>query len=141
MGSCRVDQACSERADLVSSVFLDRMSLLTLYLSSYPTSRDLNKVSETLLVPQDMGTFDLHLQTDNIQGIIESARNDIARAREKYLVSVHVNDRQSRTDISIIKIVSVTKIEHKLDSWMTGGAPCNINQLTAAAQWFRSSTT
>ena len=88
-----------------------------------------------------MGTFDSHLQTDKIKGIIESARNDIARAREKYLVSVHVNDRQSRTDISIIKIVSVTEIEHKLDSWMTGGVPCNINRLTAATQWFRSSTT
>ena len=141
MESRRVDQRYSERADLVSSVFLDHMSLLTLYLSSYLTSRDLDRVSKALLEPQNMGTFDSHLQTSEIQGIIESARNDIARAREKYVVSVRVNDRQSRTDITIIKIVSVTKIEHKLDSWMTGGAPCNINRLTAATQWFRSSTT
>ena len=141
MESRRVDQRYSERADLVSSVFLDHMSLLTLYLSSYLTSRDLDRVSKALLEPHNMGTFDSHLQTDKIKGIIESARNDIARAQEKYVVSVHVNDRQSRTDISIIKIVSVTKIEDKLDSWMTGGAPCNINRLTAAAQWFPSSTT
>ena len=80
----------------MSSVFLDHMSLLTLYLSSYLTSRDLDRVSKALLEPHNMGTFDSHLQTDKIQGIIESARNDIARAREKYVVSVRVNDRQSR---------------------------------------------